>query len=121
MSDEYPVKVVAIPQYLGEHEDQFAFAYTIHITNESDERITLRNRHWVITHGDGSKEEVIGEGVVGETPALAPGASYSYTSGALIPTPVGSMKGSYGFVTAGGDSFRTEIPEFALHAPDSLH
>ena len=58
MSVEYPVKVVAIPQYLGEHEEQFAFAYTIHITNESDQRITLRNRHWVITDEDGEVEEV---------------------------------------------------------------
>ena len=119
MPGEYQVKVIAIPQYLGEHEDQFAFAYTIHITNESDQQITLRNRHWVITHGDGSKEEVIGEGVVGETPALAPGASYSYTSGALIPTPVGSMKGSYGFTTDSGRSFRAEIPEFVLRNPEA--
>jgi len=121
MATEYPVQVIAHPRYLGEHEDQFAFAYTIEITNESDTTITLQNRHWIITHGDGSKEEVIGEGVIGETPELAPGASYRYTSGALIPTPVGSMKGSYGFVTCNGETFRAEIPEFALHAPDSLH
>ena len=121
MSVEYPVQIVPVPQYLGEHEDKYAFAYTIHITNRGDIPITLRNRHWIITHGDGSKEEVIGEGVIGETPELAPGASYSYTSGALIPTPVGSMKGSYGFVTMNGETFRANIPEFALHAPDSLH
>ena len=121
MSMEYPVQVVAFPKFLGEHQEKFAFAYTIQITNQSDVSITLRNRHWIITHGDGSKEEVIGEGVIGETPELKPGASYSYTSGALIPTPVGSMKGSYGFETRDGKSFRAEIPEFALHAPDSLH
>ena len=117
----HPVRVVARPRFLGAHEDQFAFAYTISITNESDCMITLQNRHWIITHGDGSQEEVIGEGVIGETPSLDPGASYSYTSGALIPTPVGSMKGSYGFVTMNGDTFRAEIPEFALHAPSALH
>lgn len=117
----HPVEVVAIPKYLGEHQDQFAFAYTIRITNQGDVPITLRNRHWIITHGDGSKEEVIGEGVIGETPLLEPGGTYTYTSGALIPTPVGSMKGSYGFVTRQGEAFRAEIPEFALHAPDALH
>lgn len=121
MTESIPVKIVPVPQYLGEHEDQYAFAYTIHITNRSQTDITLRNRHWIITHGDGSREEVIGEGVVGETPQLAPGESYSYTSGALIPTRVGSMKGSYGFVTDTGQAFRVDIPEFALHAPDSLH
>ena len=119
--DSYPVKVVAEPRFLGEHEEQFAFAYTIHITNRGEAPITLRNRHWIITHGDGSEEEVIGEGVVGETPHLEPGESYTYTSGALIPTPVGSMKGSYGFIKADGEKFRAQIPEFALHAPDSLH
>ncbi|NIM69250.1 MAG: Co2+/Mg2+ efflux protein ApaG [Xanthomonadales bacterium] len=121
MRPEYPVQVVAEPRYLGEHEDQFAFAYTIRITNRSDAVITLRNRHWIITHGDGSQEEVIGEGVVGETPRLEPGRCYTYTSGALIPTRVGSMRGSYGFVTEDGVSFRAEIPEFALLTPDSLH
>jgi ApaG protein len=122
MNLNIPVHVVAQPAFLGRHDDKFAFAYTIYITNRSDQIITLRNRHWVITHADGTVEEVIGEGVIGETPELAPGASYNYTSGALIPTPVGSMKGSYGFVTRDGQSFRAEIPEFTLHAPDTpLH
>lgn len=121
MSPKIPVRVVAQPEYLGQHDDKFAFAYTIYITNDSEFSITLRDRHWIITHADGSVEEVIGEGVVGKTPELKPGDSYSYTSGALIPTPVGSMRGSYGFVTREGYSFRAEIPEFTLHAPDTLH
>jgi len=122
MNPNIPVHVVAQPEFIGQHDEKFAFSYTIYITNRSDQTITLRNRHWIITHGDGSVEEVIGEGVIGQTPELAPGASYSYTSGALIPTPVGSMKGSYGFVTNDGQSFRAEIPEFTLHDPDTpLH
>jgi ApaG protein len=121
MNPKIPVQVVAQPEFLGEHEDKFAFSYTIYITNKSDRIITLRNRHWIITHADGSVEEVIGEGVIGQTPELLPGKSYSYTSGALIPTAVGSMRGSYGFVTDDGESFRAEIPEFTLHAPDMLH
>lgn len=122
MSKTIPVQVVAQPEFMGQHEDKFAFAYTMYITNLSEQSITLRNRHWIITHADGSTEEVIGEGVIGKTPQLAPGKSYSYTSGALIPTPVGSMRGSYGFVTDDGESFRAEIPEFTLHSPDApLH
>ena len=122
MSINVPVEVIAQPEFIGQHEDKFAFAYTIYITNRSDLGITLKNRHWIITHADGSVEEVIGEGVVGKTPQLAPGESYSYTSGALIPTAIGSMRGSYGFVTDEGQSFRAEIPEFALHTPHTpLH
>jgi ApaG protein len=120
MSNKIPVHVVAQPKFLGEHEDKFAFSYTIYITNRSDQSITLRNRHWIITHADGSVEEVMGEGVIGQNPELLPGKSFSYTSGALIPTQVGSMRGSYGFVTGGGESFRAEIPEFTLHTPDAL-
>lgn len=121
MSVENAVKIVPVPRYLGEHQDQYAFAYTIHITNEGSHTITLQNRHWIITHGDGNKEEVVGDGVVGETPELPPGARFSYTSGAFIPTRVGSMQGSYGFTTASGDSFRVQIPEFALTTPSSLN
>jgi ApaG protein len=122
LNPSIPVHVVAQPEFLGLHEDKFAFAYTIYITNHSDRVITLRNRHWIITHANGTVEEIMGEGVIGETPELAPGDSYHYTSGALIPTPIGSMKGSYGFVTSDGHSFRAEIPEFTLQDPDTpLH
>lgn len=121
MSPESAVKIVPMPRYLGEHQDQYAFAYTISITNEGTLTVTLKNRHWIITHGDGRTEEVVGDGVVGETPELPPGAQFTYTSGAFIPTRVGSMKGSYGFVTEQGSPFRVDIPEFALLAPDSLN
>ena len=122
MSSDIPVDVVAQPEFIGQHEDKFAFAYTIYITNRSDQGITLKNRHWIISHADGSVEEVMGEGVIGKTPQLAPGESFSYTSGALISTAIGSMRGSYGFVTDDGHSFRAEIPEFTLHNPDTpLH
>jgi ApaG protein len=122
MKNDIPVDVTAEPRFLGQHEDKFAFSYTMHITNCSDQIITLRNRHWIITHADGGVEEVMGEGVVGKTPRLAPGKSYVYTSGAMIPTPIGTMRGSYGFVTEDGESFRAEIPEFTLYKPDApLH
>ena len=121
MSVDNTVKIVPVPRYLGEHQDQYAFAYTINITNEGTQTITLRNRHWIITHGDGRKEEVVGDGVVGETPELPPGARFTYTSGAFIPTRVGSMRGSYGFTTESGESFRVDIPEFALTTPSSLN
>ena len=58
MHKNIPVHVVAQPEFLGRHEDKFAFAYTIYITNRSDQNITLRNRHWIITHANGETEEV---------------------------------------------------------------
>ena len=121
MKDSGQVLIEPRPRYVGRQDGQYAFAYTIRITNRSDRVITLEDRHWVITHGDGRAEVVRGPGVVGEHPRLAPGQHYEYTSGALIPTATGSMKGSYGFRTDEGERFRATIPEFALHAPDALH
>jgi ApaG protein len=115
------VEIKPHPTYLGQHEGRYAFAYRITIINRSDEPVRLLNRHWIITHADGRTEEVKGEGVVGETPRLTPGQAHSYSSGAMIPTSTGSMKGSYEFVTDSGTTFRAEIPEFVLAAPEALH
>ena len=115
------IEIKPRPTYLGQHDGRYAFAYHITITNRSTEPVKLLNRHWIITHSDGAIEEVRGEGVVGEQPRLTPGQSHSYSSGAMIPTASGSMKGSYEFVTDSGTRFEAEIPEFVLAAPEALH
>jgi len=115
------VEISPQPQFLGEQQGSFAFAYEITITNRTSEAVRLLNRHWIITHGNGQIEEVYGEGVVGQTPRLEPGQSFTYSSGALIPTRNGSMAGSYEFTTDLGHRFKVEIPEFVLAAPESLH
>jgi len=115
------VEISPKPSYLGKQQQQYAFAYTITITNRADVPVKLLSRHWIITHGNGYVEEVRGEGVVGLKPRLEPGESFSYSSGALIPTRSGSMSGSYEFTTDQGKRFRVPIPEFVLAAPQSLH
>ncbi len=115
------VLIQSEPEYMGRQQDQYAFAYRITVTNRGDQPVRLLNRHWIITHGDGHIEEVKGEGVVGQQPRLKPGQAFSYTSGALIPTPNGSMAGNYEFVTDTGETFFAAIPEFVLAAPESLH
>ena len=115
------IDVAPRPAYLGKQQEQYAFAYEITITNRMAVPVKLLNRHWIITHADGNIEEVYGEGVVGLTPRLAPGQTFCYSSGALIPTRSGSMSGSYEFTTDAGERFQVEIPEFVLAAPESLH
>jgi len=115
------IKISPQPSYLGKQHEQYAFAYQITITNRADVPVQLLDRHWIITHGNGYIEEVQGEGVVGMKPRLEPGESFTYSSGALIPTRIGSMSGSYGFITDQGALFRVAIPEFVLAAPESLH
>jgi ApaG protein len=115
------VQISPEPEYMGRQQGQYAFAYRITVTNRGDQPVTLLNRHWIITHGNGHIEEVKGEGVVGQQPRLEPGQAFSYTSGALIPTANGSMAGNYEFETDSGETFHAAIPEFVLAAPESLH
>lgn len=102
-------------------QGRWFFLYTVTLTNESDETMQLLTRHWIIEDGHGRIEEVKGDGVVGATPVLEPGASHEYTSGCPLPTEFGSMRGSYGMVTADGERFDAEIAEFVLALPHSVH
>ncbi len=77
----------------------------------------LLARHWMIRDGRGTVHDVRGEGVVGETPLIAPGESYDYVSGCPLDTASGSMRGSYRMVTDTGEMFDVEIPHFPLLAP----
>jgi ApaG protein len=101
--------------------DRYVFSYTITIRNEGVVPAQLLSRHWVITDANGNVQEVKGEGVVGEQPHLNPGEGFQYTSGAMIATPVGSMRGTYQMVADNGDHFDAEIPAFTLAIPRTLH
>lgn len=90
------------------------FGYRIQILNEGVETVQLLARHWIILDAAGHREEVRGSGVVGEQPVLEPGAEFTYTSQCRLPTPCGSMQGTYLMVTAGGERFEAEIPRFEL-------
>jgi ApaG protein len=95
----------------------FAFAYHITITNQSDETIQLINRKWIITDANGIVNEVEGKGVIGEQPFIMPLQSYSYSSCAILKTPVGCMHGHYGMRNEDGDKFSAAIPVFTLAVP----
>jgi ApaG protein len=101
--------------------EQWFFLYTVRISNQGSETVQLTSRHWIIRDANDQIEEVKGPGVVGDQPVLEPGDSYEYTSGCPLPTPFGSMQGSYQMVTAGGEQFDAEIAEFVLREPGSIH
>ena len=100
---------------------RFAFAYTITITNNGEEVVQLLSRHWIITDGFGESREVRGPGVVGEQPVLSPGESFRYSSGAVLPTARGTMKGTYQMHRADGARFDAVVGEFLLERPYSLN
>ncbi len=100
-------------------DGRFVFAYTITITNEGERTAQLRTRHWIITDGRGSVEEVRGDGVVGEQPRLASGQSFQYTSGCVLTTPIGTMQGTYRMWRDDGSYFDAAIAPFSLVSPTS--
>jgi len=102
-------------------ENRYVFAYTITISNGLHVPARLLNRHWIIADGNGDEHEVKGPGVVGEQPRLEPGTSYRYTSGAVLETEVGSMRGSYEFEDDTGALFDVPIPTFGLSRPNAVH
>lgn len=115
------VNTVYLPDQSDGDADRHVFAYTITIANTGTVASQLISRHWIITNGDGSVQEVRGLGVVGEQPLLKPGDSFEYTSGTVISTTVGSMKGSYQMAAEDGFHFDVDIPEFILSVPRTLH
>lgn len=94
--------------------NQYLFGYEITISNENPEPIQLLHRHWTITDALGRIDEVKGPGVVGKQPRLKPGESFTYDSFCPLPTPFGSMKGSYKMMRDNGEFFDVEIPLFSL-------
>ena len=126
MSDrKYQLTIAVEPRFLPEQSDpaqgQYAFAYTVRITNAGTVPTQVVSRHWVITDGNNKVVEVKGLGVVGHQPLLAPGQHFEYTSGSQLATPAGTMQGSYFCVAEDGERFEAPIPVFTLSMPRTLH
>ena len=123
--EKYRIEVDARARYVADQSDpsrnHYVFAYTITITNAGGTAAQLMSRHWFITDGEHNVQEVTGEGVVGQQPLLQPGEAFEYTSGATLPTPVGTMHGSYRMVAADGATFEAPIRTFTLSVPRVLH
>lgn len=115
------VNTAYLPDQSSPEQQQYAFAYTITITNVGLVAAQLISRHWIITDATGDIKEVKGLGVVGAQPLLEPRQQYEYTSGCVLNTSAGSMHGSYFCVAVDGEKFDVEIPEFILSVPQVLH
>ena len=115
------VKTTHIPGQSDEANNRYVFAYTVTIVNSGSVAARLVSRHWIVTDAENRAQEIRGLGVVGEQPLLKPQQSYEYTSATAIPTPVGTMRGSYQMMAEDGTAFDAQIPEFTLTAPRVLH
>ena len=122
---QHCVRVEVETAYLEDQSEpgnqKFVFGYTITIRNDGKVPAKLLRRHWIITDANGRKQEVRGDGVVGEQPHLQPGQGFRYSSGAIIETPVGAMQGTYHMVADNGEQFEAPIAAFRLAMPGVLH
>ncbi|MCX7032930.1 MAG: Co2+/Mg2+ efflux protein ApaG [Arenimonas sp.] len=121
----HAIQVIVTTRFLEDQsipeDDRFVFAYTIRIQNLGEVAAQLVSRHWLITDANGKVQEVRGDGVVGEQPWLQPGEQFEYTSGAVLETPLGTMRGSYQMVADDGTRFDAMIDPFMLSIPRTLH
>jgi ApaG protein len=115
------VKSAYIPDQSAPAQRRYVFAYTVRVSNLGSARIQLVSRHWIITDGVGQVEEVRGPGVVGKQPTLGPGEAFEYTSGCVLKTSAGEMRGTYQMVTEEGGTFDANIAPFRLSLPHTLN
>lgn len=116
------VRIRVLPEYSEDQsspdEGYYFWTYTIDIMNEREETVQLKTRVWRITDAHGRTEEIRGPGVVGKTPVIPPGQSFTYTSGCPLSTPSGIMVGSFQMVSSDtGALFDVAIPAFSLDSP----
>src|SRR5690242_18059944 len=78
------IRIQVQPEYVPEQSSpeafRFSFSYHVTITNESDTKVKLLSRKWLIINSEGDQQNAEGPGVVGYTPELEPGESFEYAS-----------------------------------------
>ena len=120
-----PIEVSVATEYLPRqsqpNKKQYAFAYHITIANHGHQSAQLISRHWIITDGNESRQEVQGQGVVGKQPLITPGETYQYSSGVILETEIGTMSGTYHMLSETGETFDAPIPTFLLAVPNAIH
>ena len=115
------VETIYLQQDSEPENNKYFFLYTILIRNMGSVGAKLLSRHWIIEDSNGKKQDVKGDGVVGEQPHITPGEEFQYTSGAMIETSLGTMKGTYKMIDDHEKHFDAQVPEFILSVPRVIH
>lgn len=98
-------------------ETPHGFIYYITIRNNSDRAVTFTHRKWVMRGANGEQLVVEGDGIVGETPTLEPGQSFSYNSYHVTKQHT-EAGGSFHGTDVFGESVYVRIPAFAMTIPN---
>ncbi|HET8809030.1 MAG TPA: Co2+/Mg2+ efflux protein ApaG [Flavobacteriaceae bacterium] len=120
------IKISVVTHFQGtfykNYKVHFAFSYRIHIENQSNDSVQLTSRFWRIKDALSRNEIIQGEGVIGKKPVIKPGETHSYSSGCLLTSPFGAMKGHYNMINfTSTRRFKVHIPVFKLSAPYALN
>jgi ApaG protein len=110
-------RVVYHPNAQTPADRPHCFAYYITIHNEAEVAVTIKGRKWVVRDDDGEITAVEGDGVVGQTPLILPGGSFSYNSFHLLRTRSARAEGAYIGVDSEGRRILTRIPAFEMRVP----
>lgn len=120
------IKISVITNFEGiffkNYKVQHAFTYRIIIDNQGKDSVQLVNRHWEILDALNENYQIDGEGVIGKKPTLKPGETHTYSSGCLLISPFGTMKGYFtmiNFTTT--KKFKATVPTFRLGASYALN
>lgn len=109
--------VIYMPSLDAPSDKPHPFVYFITMVNESTERVRIMGRKWVVREEGGEFVVVEGDGVVGQTPVLEPGADFSYNS-YHVTAMSAEVRGSFFGTTATGQKVRVRVPVFKLELPD---
>ncbi len=108
--------------FFKNYKMHYAFGYTITIENQSKDTVQLISRHWDVYDSLKELETIDGEGVIGKKPVIKPGKSHTYSSGCLLASPFGAMKGHYNMMNlTSSEPIEVEVPTFKLAAPFALN
>lgn len=94
-----------------------AFIYFITIRNLSDRTVTILGRKWILSNSDGTTTVVEGDKIVGETPSIPPGESFSYNSYHVTHLSA-EASGSFHGIDEFNKKIHVRIIPFRLDIPD---
>ncbi len=113
------IKVSVVPEYDSKNsypsENRYVFKYNIVIENSSDFPVKIMKRKWLIFDVGFGFTEVVGDGVIGLTPELQSGETFTYFSNVMLRSGVGNMSGKYLVNNLDTEeNFEIDIPKFNL-------
>lgn len=110
-------QVVYLPHMMAPPDKPHPFAYYLSIHNDSGETVTILGRKWIVREENGTTLVVEGDGVVGQTPTLQPGQTFSYNSYHVISSD-SVATGTFFGQTTKGTPVLVRIPVFTMKLPE---